>query len=283
MPTPSTPDAAALTQALTQALEQVLAPLARLCVAHGMRYAVAEELLKQAFVAAARAAQPGVPGQRDISRVSTATGLNRREVTRLTLAVPRPATQRRSPATEVFTRWLSDTKLRDRRGQPKPLPRQGRGSSFESLAHSVTRDVHPRSLLDELCRLGLAELDQTQDTVRLVRDAFVPREDHARMLGFLGANVGDHLAAAVANVTTDGKQHFEQAVFADELSEESMAEVRKLISAEWKSLLTAMVPKLEALIESDRKKKRVANRRLRIGLYTYQEPLALPAPEPEEP
>ena len=71
---------------LLRALEQVLAPLARLAVARGLRFAATEELFKRAFVRAARAAHAGSSGGRDVSRVSTATGLTRREVARLSAA-----------------------------------------------------------------------------------------------------------------------------------------------------------------------------------------------------
>src|SRR5438132_246446 len=79
-----------------------------------------------------------------------------------------------------------------------------RAPSFESLAHSITRDVHPRTLLEELTRLGLARVDDRDGRVHLLHTAFVPRADRDRMLAFLGANVGDHLAAAVDNVQADG-------------------------------------------------------------------------------
>ena len=68
----------------------------------------------------------------------------------------------------------------------------------------------------------------------------------------------------------DGQRHFEQAVFADELSEESMQQVHALVSAQWRSLVQAMVPELERLIERDRVGAEPTNRRLRIGLYTYE-------------
>jgi hypothetical protein len=229
-------------------------------------------------VQAARQAQPAV-GHRDVSRVATATGLTRREVTRLSQDVASSGSERASPATQIFTRWRSDRKLLDRRGQPKALPRQGPAPSFESLAQAITRDVHPRSLLDELCRLGLARHDTDSDTVHLLQDAFVPRDDQARMFGFLGKNVGDHLAAGVANVLDDERRHFEQAVFADELSDTSIDAAKKLVNTQWRALMAAVVPELEALIEADRKTRERdaahrADRRLRIGLYSYDAPLA---------
>ena len=77
-----------------------------------------------------------------------------------------------------------------------------------------------------------------KDSVTLVKDAFVPRGDRGRMLGFLGHNVGDHLGAAVENVLGDGRQHFEQAVFADELSSQSLDAMREPIEPQWRSCAT---------------------------------------------
>ena len=157
--------ASADADALVQALNALLAPLAQLAVAKGMPCTVVEELLRQAFVRAARDAHPNLPSHRAVSRIATATGLNRREVTRLTQAAAAPA-RRRPLAAEVFARWASDPLYRDARGRPLKLPRQGEAPSFETLAQSVTRDVHPRSLLDELLRLGLAAVDSGDDSDR---------------------------------------------------------------------------------------------------------------------
>ncbi|MDP1693835.1 MAG: DUF6502 family protein [Burkholderiaceae bacterium] len=266
--------------ALTRAIEQMLGPLARLAIARGLTFPALKELLKQEFVRAARAAQPG-GGARDISRVATATGLTRREVTRLSLEKPPALADRPSPATQLFTRWQADRKLRDRRGKPKALPRQGPAPSFEALAQAITRDVHPRSLLDELVRLGLAAHDAQTDTVRLLEDAFVPRNDQARMVGFLGQNVGDHLAATVANVLGDKRQHFEQALFADELSDPSVAAAKKLVNAQWRGLMAALVPELEELARADqaatkRNPAHRADRRLRVGLYSFDDTMKSP-------
>src|SRR5262245_57257724 len=143
-------------EALLAALRQVLEPLALLAVQRGLPYATVDEMLRRAFVGAADAAHADLLAHRKVSRVSTTTGINRREVSRL-LGVLRDAQAsqqlpRRSLASEVFAHWMSDARYRDRRGEPRVLKRQGRAPSFESLAQSITRDVHPRSLLDELVR-----------------------------------------------------------------------------------------------------------------------------------
>ena len=71
-------------------MRALLMPLARLAVARGLPFAAVEGLLKQAFVQVAGEAHPGVLAHRKVSRISTVTGINRREVTRLTLAAKAP-------------------------------------------------------------------------------------------------------------------------------------------------------------------------------------------------
>ncbi len=274
--------ASAEADALLQAVDALLAPLAQLAVAKGMPCAVVEDRLRQAFVSAARDAHPNLLPHRMVSRIATATGLSRREVTRLML--PEAAPPRRRPvAAEVFALWASDPQYADEKGRPLKLPRQGDAPSFETLAQSVTRDVHPRSLLDELLRLGLAVHDAADDSVSLAQDAFVPRGDTERMLGFLGQNVGDHLGAAVDNVLGDGRQHFEQAVFADELSPQSVAAVRESIDVQWRALRGALVPQLTALIEADHAAGRPQDQRLRVGLFSYSERMPTNGPQAAPP
>src|SRR5262249_39285063 len=132
-------------------------------------------------------------------------------------------------------------------------------------------------------RLGLATHDTDSDTVTLQREAFVPRGDAIRMLGFLGDNVGDHLSAAVHNVVREGDRHFEQAVFADELSRESLAQIRSVVRNQWKALIEATVPLLQEMIDDDLRADRVRDQRLRIGLYAFHDTLdgAASAPAPE--
>lgn len=287
-PAADRPTADAAPDALGAALAQVLAPLAKLAVARGLTHASLDEWLKLALVDAADRAHAALPPHRRVSRITTATGIHRREVTRLVarlrageaLAPPRG----RSHASELFAHWRTDRLYADSRGSPLELPRQGEAPSFESLAQTITRDVHPRSMLDELLRLGLAAYDAERDTVRLVREAFVPVQDPARMARVLGANVGSHFAAAVDNVLGDGRQHFEQALYADGLSEASMAEARTLIQRQWQALLDALVPPLEAMVERDREAPGGPRQRLRLGLYSHSrgDEVATPAAPPRE-
>lgn len=266
-------------QALLRAFRAVLAPLASLAVARGVHHRHLDELLRGAFVDAARQAHADVPATRAVSRVSAATGLNRREVTRLLNSQAHEA-PRRSLATELFTRWLSDPSLRRDAEPLRVLPRQGPRPSFEALAHSVTKDVHPRTLLEEMVRLGLARHDEDADTVTLLRDSFVPTGDEPRMFGFLGNNVGDHLAAAVANVLGPQPQHLEQAIFADQLSIESITRLNPVVREQWQSVLRHLAPAVQAMLDEDEAHDRARNQRLRIGMYAFAGPMPVTPPTP---
>ncbi len=287
----SNPDAA-----LQAALVRLLAPLAQLAVARGVPFAVVDEMLREAFVSSAHAAHPGLPEHRRASRVSAATGLNRREVNRLldrqhAAREARTAEPPRSPAAMVFAHWRAAPAYRTRAGAPRVLPRTGATPSFESLAHEVTRDVHPRALLEELLRLNLATHDTERDTVALSKQAFVPRGDADRMAHWMGANVGDHLSAAVANLLGRDPAHFEQAIAADGLSTDSVAAVRPLLQAHWQRLTDELVPLLERLIAEDVARGAPAPHRVRFGLYGFDNaardaaaaPAASPAPTRRKP
>lgn len=256
---------------LDRVLNRLLSPVARLCLRHGITFAAAAEKLKLAFVHEAGALNPETAEHGMVSRISTATGINRREVTRLTKTTTPKRITKQPLAAEVVALWTTSPLYTDADGAPRPLRRQGAESSFETLAYKVTRDVHPRSILEELERLGLIRYDEKLDSVLLVRADFVPDRDAGQMLGLLGDNVGDHLDAAVENVADNGANHLEQAVFADELSTESLAALRPMIVAHWQKLRKGLVPVIADLIEADKHAGRPQDQRIRIGLYSYAE------------
>lgn len=273
-------------QALLRAASQVLEPLAQLCVARGVPIQVMEELLRRAYVKAAREACAGTAApqpDRLTSRVSTMTGLTRREVRRIDSLVTPALPAARSLASDVLTRWVVDPDFRDAAGPLARLPRQGSAPSFQALAERVTRDVHPRSLLAEMERLQMVSVDAAAETVTLMRDAFVPRSDWAQMMGFLGGNVGDHLRAATVNVLGSGNEHFEQSLLADELSPESVAQARPLIAEQWRALMTRLGPQLQALMDADQAAGRPRDQALRIGLYSWTQPMQAPTQDATTP
>src|SRR6185369_15037285 len=134
------PDTGYQNSALIRALVRLAVPLARLCLECGITFPVVEDVLKRAFVQEAGILQPDAPAHGMVSRISTATGMNRREVTRLTKFAEDMRPAKPPLAAEVFARWTTDSAWRDNQGAPCTLNRQGAAPSFEALAQSITRD-----------------------------------------------------------------------------------------------------------------------------------------------
>jgi hypothetical protein len=187
-----------------------------------------------------------------------------------------------SLASEVFTRWISDKRFLNSRRQPLPLPRlasAGGRHSFESLALSISKDVRSRALLEELLRLGMVTIDG-RDRVVLNQRAFVPPPGSQEMLYFFSRNAHDHLAAAVANLLGRDPTFLEQAIFADDLSEASVAEIEAAVKSEWQALVRNVVPKASRLDRRDAE-QRDTGHRMRFGIYFYSEKKSVDADKAE--
>jgi Family of unknown function (DUF6502) len=257
----------------------VLEPLAGLLLSRGVRYARAENLFKEAFVRAsarAFAAQGKLPS---VSTLSVTTGLRRREVQRLLETEPLNApTPKMSLAAQVRARWTSDPHYLDAQGQPCRLLRiapEGQ-PSFANLAAAVSKDVHPRPLLDELVRIGAAEEDGDHVLLRGVFNA--PDRSWDALVEIGGANVADHLSAVLVNLLTQPRPLFEQALFADGLTQQSAQRAANLAQQMWQQTAPDVTCKLQTLVDLDEK---VPDNgwRMRIGLYSY----IAPAEQPQAP
>jgi Family of unknown function (DUF6502) len=259
---------------LLDAAKQVLAPLVQLMLAHGVKYNQLQELLKLVMVQVAAADVAGSQLERAQSRISVATGLRRPEIKRLLEEPVTPHSKGRSVVADVFGRWTADKLYRDGRGRIKPLPRnasEGGEVSFEALVRSIKKDVHPRSVFEDMHRQGLIALD-SQGRVKLVQNAFVPKQDLAQMLHFLGANVGAHLGSAVSNTLGKSPDYLEQSVLGEGLSDRGLAEVEARARDEWRRLFKELGELMMDTMARDKAQGIEGGRNLRIGMYTANEP-----------
>lgn len=255
--------------AVLRALARVLRPVARLLIAGGVPFQAASEALKRAYVEAAH--RHFGDETRTDSRLSLLTGINRKEVRRLTTPVadewgPESVT---SFASAVYTAWTLREEWRGPDGKPRALPKRGEGS-FDALVKSVTRDLRPAPVLAELVRLGYAQVG-ADDTVKPAGDAFLSQREFADRLGAIAENLQDHADAAVTNVLTDRPPFLERALFADELSEESAKRLQEEARAQWKRTHDEMILRADALEAEDRTLGRPASTRIRVGVYVYVE------------
>ena len=246
----------------------LMAPLARWLLRHGVSYTGFAEMLKPVFVEAARGELAQGPERATQSALSMLSGVHRKDVRAIEQAPPAPP---RPPlASQVFTRWMTDPRYRDTDGKPRTLARSGARRSFEGLCRELSNDVHPRTVLDELLRLGLVELNG-ENLVPLAR-GFVPAPRLDEMTAIFSANAADHLAAAVSNLTLEAPKFLEQSIYADGLTPESIEHLHRAACAAWADAFEAVVTQARERVDLDRKGD--GEQRMRFGVYFYSVPAA---------
>lgn len=231
----------------------VLAPLLRLLLASGVDYAQLAARLKPLILEQARIELLRAGRADTDSALSALSGIHRKDVRAWREgALGERVAQEASIGSQVFARWVQDPQYRDRNRRPRPLPRHGAEPSFETLARSVTRDVHPYTVLAELARLGLVRVQLVKGVEMVLpnRDGFVPPAGSPEMLDLFGANLADHARAAVGNLLGQDPM-LEQSVFADGISAESARALSDLARKLWAQARSEMIAEALRLYDAD--------------------------------
>jgi hypothetical protein len=241
-------------------------PLVRLALGMGLKHPHMEELLRELLLSeATRLWQAKGVSHPNISQLSITTGLNRKQVTaRVRDPVdPLPHTEL-SAAAKTLTLWLQMAG-QDAGFKRLPLLSTGTGLAFEDVARRASRgDVHHRSVLDELARLGMCTKEDGH--VELTAEGFVPTGDMEGILAFLGDNLRDHAAAAVSNTLGEAPLFLERAVFADGLTQEDCDLLHSLTRQRWATLHRELVGEMTKAVEKTDGK---GAKRMRVGVYLY--------------
>jgi hypothetical protein len=257
----------------------ILEPLVVLLMEHGVTYPQLAEVLKTVFIKIAEREFAADQRRLTDSKLAVTTGIHRKDIRRLREMMALPASQERAELPQsltaaVFTHWLTDPDYCDRNGQPKPLARHGASPSFEALVRSISKDVHPRTVLNELARLEMVVEDD--ELLRLKAEAFVPNPDFTQMLDYLGASLHDHAAAATHNVLGKAPAFLEQSIFSDAIAAPAVEEIATLVRQEWKHLLKAAVPRIAHHETNYQQQYRAqqgntGSTRIRFGMYFFAE------------
>lgn len=258
---------------------RVLQPLVRLLLRNGVTYTVFAVALKRVFLAAARQELAGRGMAQTDSAVSLLSGVHRRDVrnlqredaARAAEATPEPP-RRLGLAAQVVARWMHDRRFGAADGTSRVLPRSAADSepSFDALVASVSRDVRPKAVLDELLRLGVVQ--DTPAGLLLARGGFAPRQGFEDLSWLTAQNLQDHAAAAVANL--GGEANFlEQAVFVDQITAASAAQLHKAAVKAWEAAFQSVMGEAQARFDADAAQAAAPERshRARFGVYFYSE------------
>jgi hypothetical protein len=271
-----------LPAALLKAARRVMRPLVRLMMQSGVTFPVLADTLRQLFVEVAVNEILLDQRSRTDSRISLLSGVHRKEIKRLRSL---PLNDAVTPdvvtmASQIVARWLGSAMFADASGQPRILPRLAQPGettepAFEDLVLSVTTDVRPRAVLDDLLSHGVVSVIEG-DRVQLNTHAFIPRPGGAEQLFYFARNLHDHVAAAAANITASKPPYFDRSVHYDDLTPTQAETLRAYARDVAMHALLDVNRKALDLLESDTTPApdpatHADRHRVNLGIYLYQE------------
>ena len=227
----------------------------------------------------------GIEGRKlTYARVAVLTGLNRKEVVRLSalrgdagrLARPTP-----NRAQRVINGWLSDDEFLTGSGTPLALPLQGERGSFAALVSRYSGDITLGAILDELLRVGLVSRD-AQGGVRLERLGYVPAEDELEKVHVMATCAADLLGTAAHNIERgDADPKFQRQLVYPDLPPEVVREFRERSAALSGEYLQELNRLLSGLRDRARRDASADDgnaphrpgRRVGLGIYYFDEEL----------
>ncbi len=255
--------------ALIAAIRRILRPLVRVLIANGLTLPTISGLMKAVYVEEAERHFTLPDKATTVSRIALLTGLHRKDITRLREEASggaEPAeTVSPSLSAQVLGRWTGHSGYRGEDGKPMVLSRSG----FDALVESISKDIRPRALLDELLRGDLVR-EAADGMLELVEAAHLPRGDTDRMAYWFGRNIADHLATAAHNLAGGQPPFLERALFHTSLTPESVRQLNAEATTAAMDVLMRLNEMATSLSERD-KAQPDANQRFVAGVYIHAE------------
>ncbi len=266
-----------LTNEADQNLQQVLVlmnELSQWLIRSGVGYTEFTAALKPVFFQQAVQELERIDQKPTISAISLLSGLHRKDVTAYKEVISEGKDLTEATVSEpisvpsrVIGLWLAE-------GWGDSLPFSSESeNSFEMLVKRISTERHPRSVLNELVRLEIATEKDGQ--VYLQQRRFIPDPSQLEARKILTRNVQAHLEAGLHNLLNpDEIPYLEQAICADELTEESINKLHEMSLELWqKYSLQLLKLAAERCAMDDGNPE--ANRVFRFGVYQHDTKIKL--------
>lgn len=260
--------------AFGRVIRGLLRPLVRAMIAQGITAPVLYRMIKSLYVEVAER-EFRLQGERQTdSRISILTGVHRKDIRAFRNSDPaddQAMLEKVTTIASVLGRWLAHPDTTDADGKPIDLPRTGPSeANFNALVRAISKDIRPRTVLDELLRQGLVTADEETGNLSLLTDAFLGPSDPDQKVHFFAENVGDHIAAAVENLLAQEPPFMERAVFYNRLTGASVDGIEE----EARALGADALGKLNRLAnerQSEDMNMEDGTQRFRFGVFFYRE------------
>ncbi len=184
---------------LMEVVVALLQPVVRFCLSHGMRIQDFIECAKAAFVFEGQV-RPELGPSTTASRLSTLTGLQRREVNRFCKRGLTGLSQPKDLFSKVLGTWQTKERFITKSGQPRLLSFGFTESEFSNLVSSLSTDISPASVLAELERVQAIERSADGTRIRLRLQSYVPKNDISAGMNILAQDLEDFISAVEENL-----------------------------------------------------------------------------------
>lgn len=258
---------------LLKATARLLRPLIKLLLRHGVSYIAFSELSKQLFFEVAKT-EFAIPGKKQTSsRISTMTGLSRKECARLD-ALPPPDesldTSGINRAARVISGWTRDKEFQTPQGDPGDLPFDGEARSFSALVKRYSGDITARTIADELTRVGAINVT-TEGLIHLNTRAYVANASDVQKLTILGTDVSDLITTIDHNLTTPESPHLQRKVAYNYIPLDALPDLNRELT----DIAQASLEKMDNVlackaVNKKNVKKGAKYARAGIGIYYFE-------------
>jgi len=207
------------------------------------------------------------------SRISTITGLSRKEVKRLQELEEEnddELIQKYNRAARVVYGWVHDEAYQ-KDGTAISLMFDSGDLSFSGLVKAYSGDVPPRAVLDELIRVGVVEVDDNE-LIHLVSRAYIPKTGVNEKIHYLGTDVSALLNTMDRNIyLPELSPFFQRKVYYDNLPDEAVEEIKQMINTNGQKLLEQIDIKMAKHDrDSSPESKGSGKNAIGVGLYYFE-------------
>lgn len=263
---------------LLAAFKVLLRPLVRILLRHGVSFAEFADIVKAVYVEIA-VTEFKVDGKRGTkSRIAVITGLTRKEVSRVVEiagAENQGAKSNLNRVARVLAGWHTDPDFIGPYGMPLEVRYEDSEVSavtFTTLVRRYSGDMSPRSMLDELMRVG-AVVETEPGWLKVLRRVYEPQtlaQDNFERVGEVVKNFVDTVDFNLQKEKL-GAGRFERIVYSPEgIRNEDMPKFDRYIKERCQALLEEIDNWIAQLPVPEKGSKNVTH--TGVGIYHYIEP-----------
>lgn len=230
---------------LLGALGHVFQPMVRLALRNGLSFDDFSHGLKKVFVESAMKDFESDGQGLSVAKMAILTGIDRTDVHDAEEEIRRgfgSDLQRMARVAAVLEGWNQDSEFTGPYGIPLELPFSEGEGSFHALVQRYAGRIPPKMMLDEIRRVGLAEL-RRNNKVRMVSRSLIAGRFRPDAIQRMGRTLG-HLAKTLEhnlNPRRNGRAQFERSVYTPEaIGPEMVRDYEKFIGEAGQEFLESL-------------------------------------------